>query len=332
MLLIAAREQFPFLFNFRLIPKKPTEHPPQILQQRSVPKSEKSTSLQPRKQRLDGNVQNSTPPGQLSNPKEQDSDQENSTLEDEDLKSSGAVNTASQDSSSSTVNTTDEDSSSSTVNTTDEDSGSGAVNTTNEDSNSGTVNTADEDSSSSTVNTTDEDSSSSIVNTTDEDSSSSTVNKTDKDSSSSTVNTTDEDSNSGAVNSFYEGKRSNSEWERLFSAEVNLNSRKPTSTTVVEDLNKRNAPSEEPTQNSTTSVRESKSQTDRRSSFYTISENVMYVYSAYYDNREPHVHPFGVVRVFSLYHVEQVTPGSTLQCQLHYKHEEGKQSSMVWKP
>ena len=130
----------------------------------------------------------------------------------------------------------------------------------------------------------------------------------------SVKNTTDEDPVSGAESSFNEGERSNSEWQKLLSAEVNF-----------DGPNKHNASSEG------TSIHKLKSQTDKRSSFYTISERVMYGYSAYYDNRQPHVHPFGLVRVFTMYHVEQVTPNSTLQCQLHYKQKGGRLRSKVWK-
>ena len=158
------------MFNFRLIPRKKTEDRLEILQ-RSVPNDKRSASLGRRKQRSDENVQNSISPGQLLYSKEQDTDQEDSTLED--LVSVEVPGVSPKKQTSQPVeNTGDEEPSSGEVNITDEDSNSDAIKTTDEDSNSDAVNTTDEDSNSDAVNTTDEDSNSGAVNTTDEDSSS----------------------------------------------------------------------------------------------------------------------------------------------------------------
>ena len=139
-------------------------------------------------------------------------------------------------------------------------------------------------------------------------------------------NTRDENTSPGAKSLFSEAGSSNSEWQKFLSAEVNLSSGKQESTRTVGDRNKGNTSSEMQTPNPTgtvSGISKLKSQADKRSTFHTISKRVLYAYSAYYDNRQPHLHPFGLVRVFSLYHVDHVTPNSPLQCQLNYKREGG---------
>ena len=73
-----------------------------------------------------------------------------------------------------------------------------------------------------------------------------------------------------------------------------------------------------------------KSSLARKSTFYTVSDNILYAYSAYYDNRQPHVYKFGVVRVFTLYnedHLKRSTSG--LRCHLSYTLPNGTDTEMV---
>ena len=73
-----------------------------------------------------------------------------------------------------------------------------------------------------------------------------------------------------------------------------------------------------------------KSSTARESTFYTVSDNILYAYSAYYDNRQPQVYKFGVVRVFMLYnedHLKRST--SALRCHLRYTLPNDTDTEMV---
>ena len=57
-----------------------------------------------------------------------------------------------------------------------------------------------------------------------------------------------------------------------------------------------------------------------KSTFYTVSESMLHAYSAYYDNREPDVYKFGLVRVFTLYNDDRFLNGRrwALRCRLRY--------------
>ena len=66
------------------------------------------------------------------------------------------------------------------------------------------------------------------------------------------------------------------------------------------------------------------------STFYTVSESLLYAYSAYYDNRQPQVDKFGVVRVFTLYnedHLKRST--SAVRCHLRYTLPNGTDTETV---
>ena len=68
----------------------------------------------------------------------------------------------------------------------------------------------------------------------------------------------------------------------------------------------------------------------RDSSFYTVSENTMYAYSAYYDHRQPTIRPYGAVRVFGLYNVDTLGWKPEVQCELRYRRPNGVETTQVW--
>ena len=68
-----------------------------------------------------------------------------------------------------------------------------------------------------------------------------------------------------------------------------------------------------------------------KSTFYTVSESMLYAYSAYYDNRQPDVYKFGLVRVFSLYNDDRFLNGRrwALRCHLRYMLPDGTDTQLV---
>ena len=73
------------------------------------------------------------------------------------------------------------------------------------------------------------------------------------------------------------------------------------------------------------------SQVPPESTFYTVSESMLHAYSAYYDNREPDVYKFGLVRVFALYNDDRFLNGRrwALRCRLHYTFPGGADIELV---
>ena len=68
---------------------------------------------------------------------------------------------------------------------------------------------------------------------------------------------------------------------------------------------------------------------EHQHSFHTVAENVLYIYSAYYDDRQPHDHKFGLVRLFGLYNAEKLNATSTIRCRLRYRSSDGLDSTEV---
>ena len=57
----------------------------------------------------------------------------------------------------------------------------------------------------------------------------------------------------------------------------------------------------------------------RKSPVHTVSADLLHIYSAFYDNRQPHRYRFGAVRAFGVSNVEKLNEKSELYCELRYK-------------
>ena len=99
----------------------------------------------------------------------------------------------------------------------------------------------------------------------------------------------------------------------------------------AQELTQNHHPKEEGSQEAELRSQRKSSPVPPESTFYTVSESMLYAYSAYYDNRQPDVYKFGLVRVFTLYNDDRFLNGRrwALRCYLRYTLPDGTDTQLV---